>query len=128
MVEIETFTSGESEANAEDPRCKSLTAILLRIDVAKFVLRYIHPFSEILNASDLLGDSEAINLYENADTLNIEGLNQHQILQAVAAKRLQAYPSQREAADSLGIDIRTLKRYAAYKASENFVLREEENS
>ena len=51
---------------------------------------------------------------EALDTLNIKGLNQNQILQAVAEKRLEQYPTQREAAESLGIDIRTLKKYAAY--------------
>ena len=122
VVEIETFTSDEYHPNADDPSRKSLTAILLRIDVARFTLRYLRPLL------DILGDSETIDLRENADTLNIEGLNQSQILQAVAAKRLQAYPTQRQAADSLGIDTRTLKRYAAYKASENFERREEENS
>ena len=57
---------------------------------------------------------EHCEVAEALDILNIKGLNQNQILQAVAEKRLEQYPTQREAAESLGIDIRTLKRYAAY--------------
>ena len=56
---------------------------------------------------------------EDPDTLNIKGLNQMQILQAVAEKRLEQYPNQREAAESLGIDIRTLKKYAAYNETDD---------
>ena len=56
---------------------------------------------------------------EDPDTLNIKGLNQNQILQIVAEKRLEQYPTQREAAESLGIDIRTLKRYAAYNETDD---------
>lgn len=44
--------------------------------------------------------------------LNIRDMNQHQILSAVAKKRVEQYPSFREAAESLDIDIRTLQRYA----------------
>ncbi len=51
---------------------------------------------------------------EDPNTLNIKDLNQNQILQAVAEKRLEQYPTKREAAESLGIDIRTLKKYAAH--------------
>ena len=128
VVEIETFMPDGYHPNTEDSSRKSLTAILSRIDVARFALRYLRPLLDILSDSDILGDSETIDLLENANTLNIEGLNQSQILQAVAAKRLQAYPTQREAAASLGIDTRTLKKYAAYKAPEKSVLRAEEDS
>ena len=56
---------------------------------------------------------------EVLDILNIKGLNQNQILQAVAEKRLEQYPTQREAAESLGIDVRTLKKYAAYNEADD---------
>ena len=49
------------------------------------------------------------------NTLNIDGLTQKQILRAVAEKRLEQYPTQGEAAKSLGIDIRTLKKYRDYQ-------------
>ena len=65
---------------------------------------------------------------EGLDTLNIEGLNLKQILSEVANKRLAKYPLKRAAAESLGIDIRTLLGYAAYKEPEHTVLGEEENS
>ena len=56
---------------------------------------------------------------EALDTLNIKGLNRNQILQAIAEKRLEQYPTWREAAESLGIDIRTLKKYAAYNETDD---------
>ena len=56
---------------------------------------------------------------EALDTLNIKGLNLNQILQAVAEKRLEQYPTQRKAAESLGIDIRTLKKYATYNETDD---------
>ena len=51
--------------------------------------------------------------------LNIRDLNQHQILSAVARKRVEQYASLREAAESLDIDIRTLQRYAHWEESNN---------
>ena len=54
---------------------------------------------------------------ENGESVNIENMNQNQILRAVAQKRIQQYPSLREAAESLSIDIRTLQRYAQWKES-----------
>ena len=51
--------------------------------------------------------------------LNIENMNQNQILRAVAQKRIQQYPSLREAAASLSIDIRTLQRYAQWRESDD---------
>ena len=52
---------------------------------------------------------------ENGKFLNIENMNQNQILRAVAQKRIQQYASLREAAESLGIDTRTLRRHAQWK-------------
>ena len=54
-----------------------------------------------------------------AEFLNIRDLNQHQILSAVARKRVEQYASLREAAESLDIDIRTLQRYARWEESNN---------
>ena len=51
--------------------------------------------------------------------LNIRNMNQHQILSAVARKRVEQYGSLREAAESLDIDIRTLQRYARWEESNN---------
>ena len=51
--------------------------------------------------------------------LNISDMNQHQILSAVARKRVEQYASLREAAESLDIDIRTLQRYAQWEESDN---------
>ena len=72
-------------------------------------------FSCVESLKERCGAAEA----EALDTLNIKGLSQNQILQAVAKKRLEQYPSQREAAESLGIDIRTLKKYAAYNETDD---------
>ena len=49
---------------------------------------------------------------ENGELLNISGMNQHQILRAVAEKRIAECASLNEAAHSLDIDIRTLQRHA----------------
>ena len=51
--------------------------------------------------------------------LNIEDMNQSQILRVVAEMRIQQYSSLREAAKSLDIDIRTLRRHAQWEQSEN---------
>ena len=56
---------------------------------------------------------------EKSEFLNIRDLNQHQILHAVARRRVEQYPSLREAAESLDIDIRTLQRYARSKESDS---------
>ena len=52
---------------------------------------------------------------EEGESLNIENMNHHQILRAVVHKRIQQYTSLREAAASLGIDTRTLQKYAHWK-------------
>ena len=52
---------------------------------------------------------------ENGEYVNIENMNQNQILRAVAQKRIQQYPSLREAAESLSVDVRTLQKYAQWK-------------
>lgn len=51
--------------------------------------------------------------------LNIGNMNQNQILRAVARRRVEQYTSFREAAESLGIDIRTLQKYAQSEESNN---------
>ena len=54
-------------------------------------------------------------MVEAEEFLNIRDMNQNQILRAVAQRRIKEYPSLREAAKSLDIDIRTLQRYAQWK-------------
>ena len=49
------------------------------------------------------------------ESLNIGGMNQNQILRAVARKRIEQHTSLRQAAESLNIDIRTLQKYAHWK-------------
>ena len=56
---------------------------------------------------------------EKGEFLNITDMNQHQILSAVARKRVEQYASLREAAESLDIDIRTLQRYAQWEESDS---------
>jgi DNA-binding NtrC family response regulator len=56
---------------------------------------------------------------EKGEFLNIRDMNQHQILSAVARKRVEQYASLREAAESLDIDIRTLQRYARSEESDS---------
>lgn len=47
------------------------------------------------------------------EILNITGMDRNQILRAVAQKRINAYGTLGQAAASLGIDTRTLQKYAA---------------
>ena len=56
---------------------------------------------------------------EERESLNIENMNQNQILHAVAQKRIEKYGTPREAAESLDIDTRTLKRYAKWRESDD---------
>ena len=54
---------------------------------------------------------------EVAEPINIQDMNQNEILHKVAQMRIDKHRSLREAAESLGIDIRTLQRHAQW--SEN---------
>ncbi|MDE0481927.1 MAG: sigma-54 dependent transcriptional regulator [Candidatus Poribacteria bacterium] len=56
---------------------------------------------------------------DGAESLNIENMNQNQILCAVAQMRIEKFTSLREAATSLGIDIRTLQRHAQWSETDN---------
>lgn len=49
------------------------------------------------------------------DYVNIEGLDLDEILRIIAQRRIEQYPTLREAAESLGVDTRTLKGYAGKK-------------
>ena len=62
--------------------------------------------------------SKMAETLENRESVNIENMSQNQILRAVAHKRILQYPTLREAAESLGIDIRTLQRYAQWEESD----------
>ena len=61
-------------------------------------------------------DAETV---EDTELLNIENMNQNQILRAVAQMRIEKFASLREAAESLGIDIRTLQRHAQWSETNN---------
>ena len=63
--------------------------------------------------------SETQQMMAKSEFLNIENMNQNQILRAIAQKRIRQYPSLQKAAASLGIDIRTLQKYAQWKESEH---------
>ena len=63
--------------------------------------------------------SSISGMSEKGEFLNIRDMNQHEILSAVARKRVEQYASLREAAESLDIDIRTLQRYARSEASDS---------
>ncbi|RKU19098.1 hypothetical protein C6500_11735 [Candidatus Poribacteria bacterium] len=65
-----------------------------------------------------LSTSKMAQNMENGDFLNIEDMNQNQILRAVAQKRIEQYPSLREAAKSLNIDTRTLQRHAQWRETD----------
>ena len=54
---------------------------------------------------------------EVGEPINIQDMNQHEILREVAQMRIDKHSSLREAAESLGIDIRTLQRHAQWSES-----------
>lgn len=56
--------------------------------------------------------------FSKTEFLNIKNMNRNQILRAVAQKRIEQYPSLREAAKSLNIDTRTLQRHAQWKETD----------
>ena len=60
-------------------------------------------------------DSNIGTTDESPELLNIKDMDQNQILCAVAQKRIAAHDSLGRAAHSLGIDTRTLKRYAQWE-------------
>ena len=95
----------------DDKRQFQLIIEDLKALTARFEAFFSHV--ESLEERYRVAETEALN------TLNIKGLNLNQILQAIAEKRLEQYPTQREAAESLGIDIRTLKRYTAYNETDD---------
>ncbi len=62
-------------------------------------------------------NSHGVSTEVEEEPLDIKNMNQNQILRTVAQKRIQKYISLREAAESLGIDIRTLQRHAQWNES-----------
>ena len=66
---------------------------------------YVNTFAEIFT-----GSSGTLR-----DYVNIEGLDLDEILRVIAQRRLEQYPTLRAAAESLGVDTRTLKGYAEKK-------------
>ena len=57
-------------------------------------------------------------MIEEEESASIKNMNLNQILRAVAQKRIQQYTSLREAAESLNIDVRTLRKYAQWKETD----------
>ena len=76
-----------------------------------------HEFSKHMTES--WGNLYIPKIVEEGEFLNIRDMNQNQILRTVALRRIKEYPSLREAAESLDIDIRTLQRYAQWQESGN---------
>ena len=66
---------------------------------------YVNTFAEICTGSSGI----------HPDYVNIEGLDLDEILRVIAQRRLEQYPTLRAAAESLGVDTRTLKGYAEKK-------------
>ena len=73
---------------------------------------------QIAGVGNNLPLSNILQTIKEGEFLNIENMNCHQILRAVAHKRIQRYTSLREAAESLHIDTRTLQKYAHWKESD----------
>ncbi len=80
----------------------------------------VHELSEHL--PELSGNVPTANTAptdENPELLNIKDMDQQEILQAVAQKRIAEYASLNEAAHSLGIDVRTLQKHAHWQAQDD---------
>ncbi len=72
-------------------------------------LTHLPEFSQNLEGADITTPDA------NAELLNIKDMDQHGILRAVAERRIAECASLSAAADSLGIDIRTLQKHAHYE-------------
>ena len=97
------------DTNLESARKKSFQLMVenLRSLAEQFEAHraYVSAAAEIFT-----GSSET-----RSDYVNIEGLDLDEILRVIAQRRLEQYPTLRAAADSLGVDTRTLKGYAEKK-------------
>ena len=62
--------------------------------------------------------SNVLKTIEEGQFLDVENMNLNQILRTVAQRRIQQYPTLREAAKSLDIDLRTLHKYAQWEESD----------
>lgn len=96
IPQIEAFVSEADNRN----RCESLQQFLLKIDAARDVMRCALSIGVILA---MFEDSDT-----NADLINIKGLDISEILRAVSKRRITEYSTRSKAAESLGIDVRTL--------------------
>ncbi|RKU22836.1 hypothetical protein C6503_03475 [Candidatus Poribacteria bacterium] len=87
-------------------------AFQLMVENLKNLAEQFEAHRAYVNASaDILtGTSEPL-----PDYVDIEGLDLDEILRIIAQRRLEQHPMLREAAESLGVDTRTLKRYAEKK-------------
>ena len=61
-------------------------------------------------------DIERLRIVLEIEHINNHDLTREGILRAVARVRIQMYPTLSEAAESLGVDVRTLQKYADYNA------------
>ena len=108
-AQIEAIASEEENLENLNEIRESLQQALSQVSVVILVLEH----------TDLLVTLSNIKMYDVEEHLDITNMKLSEILSAVAQRRIQQYPSLREAADSLGIDVRTLQKYAQWQEPDN---------
>ena len=108
-AQIEAVGSQEADLENLNEIQESLKQALFEVNMAIFALEH----------TDLLVRLADTKMHDIEEHLNITNMNFREILRAVAERRIQQYPSLREAAVSLGIDIRTLQKYAQWQNPDN---------
>ena len=108
-AQIEAVGSQEADLENLNEIQESLKQALFEVNMAIFALEH----------TDLLVRLADTKMHDIEEHLNITNMNFREILRAVAERRIQQYPSLREAAVSLGIDIRTLQKYAQWQDPDN---------
>ena len=108
-AQIEAVGSQEGDLENLNEIQESLKQALFEVNMAIFALEH----------TDLLVRLADTKMHDIEEYLNIRNMNFREILRAVAERRIQQYPSSRKAAASLGIDKRTLQKYAQWQDPDN---------
>ena len=104
IAQIEAVVSEEADLESLNEIQESLKQALFQVNIAVFALEH----------TDVLVMLADRKMHDVEEHLNIRNMKFREILSAVAQRRISQYPSLREAAKSLGIDVRTLQKYAQW--------------
>ena len=104
IAQIEAVVSEEADLESLNEIQESLKQALFQVNIAVFALEH----------TDVLVMLADRKMHDVEEHLNIRNMKFREILSAVAQRRISQYPSLREAAKSLGSDVRTLQKYAQW--------------